>query len=69
MIKNYFGCEGGFNHHRVHSPKRDFLVFEVKDVHKWLYKCNQYFEVEDIEDSEKLKLASCYCDGITLYWH
>jgi hypothetical protein len=37
------------------------------DVHRWLYKCNQYFGIEDIEDFEKLKLASYYLDGIALY--
>ena len=38
-------------------------------MHRWLYKCNQYFEIEDIEESDKLKLASYYLDGIALYWH
>jgi hypothetical protein len=34
-----------------------------------LYKCNQYFDIEDIDESDKLKLASYYLDGIALYWH
>ena len=38
-------------------------------MHRWLYKCNQYFEIEDIKDSKKLKLASYYLDDITLYWY
>ena len=38
-------------------------------MHRLLYKCNQYFEIEDIEDFEKLKLASYYLHGIALYWH
>jgi hypothetical protein len=38
-------------------------------VHKWLYKCNQYFDIEEIAKTEKLKLASYYLKGMTLYWH
>lgn len=37
--------------------------------HKWLYKGNQYFDREEIRDSERLKLASYYLDGIANYWH
>jgi hypothetical protein len=34
-----------------------------------LYKCNQYFDIEEIPESDKLKLASYYLDGLALYWH
>jgi hypothetical protein len=50
--------------YKVHRPKHLFPVFGRDDVHRWLYKCNQYFEIEDFE---KLKLASYYLDGIALY--
>jgi len=43
---------------KVHRPKHLFPVFREDDVHRWLYKCNQYFEIKDIEDFEKLKLSS-----------
>jgi hypothetical protein len=55
--------------YKVHRPKHLFSVFGGDDVHRWLYKCNQYFEIEDIKDPKKLKLASSYLDGIALYWH
>jgi len=38
-------------------------------VHRWLYKCNRYFDIEDIDESDKLKLASYYLDDIALYRH
>ncbi|KAJ6862568.1 hypothetical protein NC652_039424 [Populus alba x Populus x berolinensis] len=40
-----------------------------EEVHKWLYKCNQYFDLEEIPETDKLKLASYYLDGLELYWH
>ncbi|KAL3596164.1 hypothetical protein D5086_007801 [Populus alba] len=64
-----YATEGRQSHYKVHRPKHLFPVFEGEDVHRWLYKCNQYFEIEDIEESDKLKLASYYLDGIALYWH
>jgi hypothetical protein len=64
-----YSNEGRPAAYKVHRPKHLFPVFGGDDVHRWLYKCNQYFEIEDIEDPEKLKLASYYLDGIALYWH
>jgi hypothetical protein len=40
--------------YKPRKPKQEFPVFEGIDVHKWIYKCNQYFDVEH----KKLKLAS-----------
>nr|TKR68966.1 hypothetical protein D5086_0000309060 [Populus alba] len=56
-------------HYKFHKPRRDFPSFEGEDVHKWLYKCNQYFEIEEVPDADKLKLASYYLDDTALYWH
>lgn len=50
--------ERGQLHRTTHKPKYDFPYFDGEDVHKWLCKCNQYFDLEEIGDSEKLKLAS-----------
>ena len=61
--------EGSQGSYRFHKPKRNFPTFEGKDVHKWLYKCNQYFNLEEIAKPDKLKLASYYLDGLALYWH
>jgi len=64
----YSGKEGPHSY-RVHKPRRDFPCFDGEDVHKWLYKCNQYFDMEKIKETEKVKLASFYLDGMALYWH
>ena len=61
--------EGPQSTYRSRRPKRDFPTFEGEEVHKWLYKCNQYFDLEEIPESKKMKLASYYLDGLALYWH
>jgi hypothetical protein len=44
-------------------------MFEGDDVHKWLYKYNQYFDLEEIVETNKLKLTSYYLNEMALYWH
>jgi len=55
--------------YKVHKPKHFFPTFNVGDVHKWLFKCTQYFEIEEVADSEKLEIPSYYLDGLALCWH
>ena len=66
LYKNDWQQSGPY---KFHKPRRDFPSFEGEDVHKWLYKCNQFFEMEEVPETEKLKLASYYLDGVALYWH
>jgi hypothetical protein len=58
--------EGTPPYYHLRRPKREFLVFEGDDVLKWIYKCNQYFDVEEVVEHDKLKLASYYLDGMAL---
>jgi len=55
--------------YKVHEPKHFFPTFNWGGVHKWLFKCTQYFKIEEVADSEKLQIASYYLDGVALYWH
>jgi len=64
-----YSGEEGQHSYRVHKPRRYFPCFDGEDVHKWLYKCNQYFDMKEIKEIEKVKLASFYLDGMALYWH
>jgi hypothetical protein len=61
--------EGTPPYYPLRRPKREFPVFEGNDVLKWIYKCNQYFDVEEVAEHGKLKLASYYLDGMALCWH
>jgi len=44
-------------------------MFKYEGVHKWLYKCNQYFDLKEIAETDKLKFASYCLDRMALYWH
>nr|TKS06531.1 hypothetical protein D5086_0000121690 [Populus alba] len=54
--------EGTPPYYSIRRPKREFPVFEGNNVLKWIYKCNQYFDVEEVAEHDKHKLASYYLE-------
>ena len=48
---------------------KETINFDDDYVHKWLYKCNQYFNIEEVVEVEKLRITSYYIDDTILYWH
>lgn len=65
--RNYEICNRGHYSYKILKPKQDFSSFDGEDIHRWLYKYNQFFKVEEIHESENLKLDSYYLDEITFY--
>jgi hypothetical protein len=53
--------------YKVNKPKHFFPTFNGEEVHKWLFKCTQYFKIEEVADFEKLQITSYYLDGVALY--
>ena len=49
--------------------KVDFPRFDGVDVQGWVYRCEQFFEVEGTPDSLKVKVASIQLTGKALIWH
>ena len=43
---------------RYTNLKEIFFNFDSDNMHKWLYKYNQYFEIEEIVEVGKLKIVS-----------
>jgi len=69
MARPYLFGEGEQSQLKTHKPRLDFPNFDGVKVHKWLYRCNQYFDIKKTEKSKRLKLTSYYLDGMTLYWY
>lgn len=69
MARPHLFGEGEQSQLKTHKPRLDFPNFDGVEVHKWLYRCNQYFDIKKTEKSKRLKLTSYYLDGITLYWY
>ncbi|GJW73773.1 putative mitochondrial protein [Tanacetum coccineum] len=49
--------------------KIEFPKFYGDDPTSWVYRCNQFFKVDDIEEGDKVKLASMHLYDKALAWH
>ncbi|GKA86443.1 putative mitochondrial protein [Tanacetum coccineum] len=49
--------------------KIEFPKFYGDDPTGWVYRCNQFFKVDDIEEGDKVKLASMLLYDKALAWH
>nr|GEW43047.1 hypothetical protein [Tanacetum cinerariifolium] len=49
--------------------KLEVLKFTGVDVKNWLYKIQQFFNVEHVDDDDKVKLASIHFFDSALVWH
>ncbi|GJT79233.1 gypsy/ty3 retroelement polyprotein [Tanacetum coccineum] len=49
--------------------KIEFLKFRGDDVMGWLFKCEQFFKVDNIVDDHKVNLISIHLHDIALMWH
>jgi len=58
---------GNFNFSRLF--KVDFPRFDGEDVQGWVYRCQQFFEVEGTLGNLKVRLASMQLTSKALTWH
>ncbi|XP_021740124.1 uncharacterized protein LOC110706513 [Chenopodium quinoa] len=47
--------------------KINFPKFDGDDLKSWLYKCNQFFDLDGISDENKISLAAIHLEGIALW--
>ena len=61
------GTPGGNNLSRL--SRIDFPKFEGEDVQGWVYKCEQFFELDVIAEGKRVKIAVIHLTGRALVWH
>nr|GEU50102.1 retrotransposable element Tf2 [Tanacetum cinerariifolium] len=49
--------------------KIEVSKFEGDDVKGWMYKCEQFFKVDNVADEQKVPLISIHLFDIALMWH
>ncbi|PKI53800.1 hypothetical protein CRG98_025806 [Punica granatum] len=49
--------------------KLEFPRFSGEGVREWLYRCEQFFEVDMTPDDVKVKLVAIHLEGKALQWH
>ncbi|GJU46257.1 retrotransposable element Tf2 [Tanacetum coccineum] len=64
---------GGNQANRVNGygrlTKLDFPKFSGDDVKGWIYRCNQFFQLDNVADNQKVKIASIHLHDKALDWH
>ncbi|KAL8148579.1 hypothetical protein AgCh_005810 [Apium graveolens] len=49
--------------------KVEFPKFDGTELRLWLYKCNQFFQLDEVTDPQKVRLAVIHLEGKELLWH
>lgn len=49
--------------------KVDFPRFDGRKVKDWLYKCDQFFLLDETPPEQRVRLASIHLEGLALQWH
>nr|GEV41428.1 putative mitochondrial protein [Tanacetum cinerariifolium] len=58
---------GGHKYGRI--EKIEFPKFNGDDVKGWLFRCNQFFKIDDVDDRDKVELVSIHVYDKALIWH
>ncbi|XP_058217468.1 uncharacterized protein LOC131328550 [Rhododendron vialii] len=56
-------------HVRLFQLKLDFPKFFGDDPEAWIYKCEKFFELNAIEETQKLRLASLHMEDKAMHWY
>ncbi|GJV13448.1 reverse transcriptase [Tanacetum coccineum] len=57
------------SHSYGRMTKIKFPKFSEEDVKGWIYRCNQFFKIDSIEEMDKIQLASMHVYDKALIWH
>ncbi|KAL8127908.1 hypothetical protein AgCh_014740 [Apium graveolens] len=49
--------------------KVEFPKFDSTKLRSWIYKCNQFFQLDAVSDPQKVRLATIHLEGKALLWH
>ena len=68
---NHGGSNGGSNGHQYgRLTKVEFPRFDGEDVNGWLYRVNQFFVMDHVDDDEqRIRLVSMHVFDRALNWH
>ncbi|KAI5448174.1 hypothetical protein KIW84_015554 [Lathyrus oleraceus] len=57
------------NIYATRISKVEFPRFDGKNVRDWLYKCDQFFLLDETLAPTMVRLTSIHLDGLALQWH
>ena len=57
---------GGKNHH---IPKKDMRKFDGKDPVTWILQMEQYFDLHNVKNTQKVRIATLHLEQNTFVWY
>ncbi|GKB71300.1 hypothetical protein Tco_0932712, partial [Tanacetum coccineum] len=69
LRRNGEGTSRGTQPQFTRMTKIEFPKFGGEDVRGWLYKCEQFFEIDQVSDPHKVQLASIHLYDTASLWH
>ena len=57
----------GFKNH--HIPKINMRKFDGKDPVTWILQMEQYFDLQDVQHSQKVRITSLYFEPNRFVWY
>lgn len=60
---------GNSNRSFSRLTRNEFPQFSGEDVLGWIYRCEQFFEVDHITEHLQVKVAVIHLSGKALLWH
>ncbi|KAG8369325.1 hypothetical protein BUALT_Bualt15G0139500 [Buddleja alternifolia] len=67
-LRGQGGWQGGY-HVPTKCSRVEFPKFWGEDLRGWVYRCEQFFEVDETPSDAKVKLAAVHLEGKALQWH
>ncbi|KAK8951688.1 hypothetical protein KSP39_PZI004152 [Platanthera zijinensis] len=56
-------------HFGTRFSRLDFPRFSGDEVLDWIYRCEQFFDLDGTTEDQKVRVASAHVEGKALYWH
>ncbi|KAI4296872.1 hypothetical protein L6164_036791 [Bauhinia variegata] len=60
--------EGPAMRTRYDGPRLPFPIFDGSNFHQWRGKCEQYFQLEEVSDAQKVKMILLCMEGKAFSW-
>ena len=65
--RDFINCNvGGKNHH---IPKMDMRKFDGKDPVTWILHMEKYFDLNNVQNTQKVRIATLHLEQNTFVWY
>ncbi|GKA44496.1 putative mitochondrial protein [Tanacetum coccineum] len=69
LQQNQTMTQGRQAHQFGRLAKVEFLKFHEDDVRGWVFRCDQFFHIDNTLNEEKVKIVSVHLSDKALHWH